>query len=152
MILKKQHVSHSLVAEFETIAATCEIPLEAFAPITHQTACLHDKMSLSVSRRGSAPGDEPHSRLTDLEWRIAEQEQVIADLNQMVVVQWRKIDALERSLGDLRDEFDAIALARSDAPESSPPHYWSLTKLQKNPTSRRGFVVQENVWCQKLPK
>ena len=34
--------------------------------------------------------------LVELETRIAEQERVIADLNDMVVSQWRKIDSLER--------------------------------------------------------
>jgi len=62
-------------------------------------------------------------RLTDLERRIAEQERVIADLNEMVVLQWRKIEALERRLGELREEFDAAALARPDGPEPPPPHY-----------------------------
>ena len=40
-------------------------------------------------------GDDTNSRVTDLERRIAEQERVIADLNEMVVAQWRKIDSLE---------------------------------------------------------
>ena len=48
---------------------------------------------------------------------------VIADLNEMVVAQWRKIDALERRLGELREEFDAAAMARNDGPEKPPPHY-----------------------------
>ena len=63
------------------------------------------------------------SRITDLERRIAEQERVIADLNEMVVSQWRKIDSLERRLGELQDEFDQSSLGRSDAPEKPPPHY-----------------------------
>lgn len=69
------------------------------------------------------PGDQTSSRVTDLEQRLAEQERVIADLNEMVVAQWRKIDSLERRLGELRDEFDAAALVRPDAPEPPPPHY-----------------------------
>ena len=62
-------------------------------------------------------------RITDLERRIAEQERVIADLNEMVVSQWRKIDALERRLGELTEEFEEAARLRSDAPEKPPPHY-----------------------------
>ena len=62
-------------------------------------------------------------QITDLERRIAEQERVIADLNEMVVLQWRKIEALERRLGELREEFDAAASARPDGPEPPPPHY-----------------------------
>jgi uncharacterized coiled-coil protein SlyX len=61
--------------------------------------------------------------IAELERRIAEQERVISDLNEMVVLQWRKIEAMERSLGELRDEFDAASLARSDGPEPPPPHY-----------------------------
>ena len=67
-------------------------------------------------------GDE-HNRVADLERRIAEQERVITDLNDMVVAQWRKIDSLERRLGELRDEFDAAALSRPDGREPPPPHY-----------------------------
>lgn len=69
------------------------------------------------------PGQQSQSQLADLEARIAEQERVIADLNDMVVAQWRKIDSLERRLGELRDEFDAAALSRSDGREPPPPHY-----------------------------
>jgi len=69
------------------------------------------------------PGDEPQTRVTDLERRIAEQERVIADLNDMVVAQWRKIDNLERRVGELRDEFDAAALSRGEGQEPPPPHY-----------------------------
>ena len=69
------------------------------------------------------PADETEAKVTDLERRIAEQERVIADLNDMVVAQWRKIDSLERRLGELRDEFDAAALSRPDGREPPPPHY-----------------------------
>ena len=62
-------------------------------------------------------------RITDLERRIAEQERVIADLNEMVVLQWRKIEAMERRLGELREEFEAASLAGPNAPEPPPPHY-----------------------------
>ena len=65
----------------------------------------------------------PDTRLADLEQRLAEQDRVIADLNEMVVAQWRKIDSLERRVGELRDEFDAAALSRADGREPPPPHY-----------------------------
>lgn len=69
------------------------------------------------------PGQETDSHLFELERRLAEQDKVIADLNEMVVAQWRKIDSLERRLGELRDEFDSAALGRPDASEPPPPHY-----------------------------
>jgi SlyX protein len=68
-------------------------------------------------------GTERDIRMVELELRIAEQDRVIADLNDMVVGQWKKIDALERRLGELREEFDSANLGRSDAPEPPPPHY-----------------------------
>ncbi len=63
------------------------------------------------------------SRIAELELRIAQQEKVIADLNEMVVAQWQKLDALERRLGELRDEFDEASALRGDGPEPPPPHY-----------------------------
>jgi uncharacterized coiled-coil protein SlyX len=69
------------------------------------------------------PGETPDNRIADLEARIAEQDRVIADLNDMVVAQWRKIDSLDRRVGELRDEFEAAALARPDGREPPPPHY-----------------------------
>lgn len=68
-------------------------------------------------------GDVSQGQLTELEARIAEQDRIIADLNDMVVAQWRKIDSLERRVGELRDEFDAAALSRADGREPPPPHY-----------------------------
>jgi SlyX protein len=61
--------------------------------------------------------------VTELESRIAEQERTIADLSEMVAAQWRKIDALERRLGELRDEFDAASHFSNDGREPPPPHY-----------------------------
>ena len=69
------------------------------------------------------PGETPDNRIPNLEARIAEQDRVIADLNDMVVAQWRKIDSLERRLGELREEFDASAAGRPDGSEPPPPHY-----------------------------
>ena len=61
--------------------------------------------------------------IIDIERRLAEQEKVIADLNDMVVTQWRKIDSLERRLGELRAEFDEASRMGSGGPEKPPPHY-----------------------------
>ena len=63
------------------------------------------------------------TRIADLEQRIAEQDRVIADLNDMVISQWRKLDHIERRLGELREEFDAAGKTRPDGAEPPPPHY-----------------------------
>ncbi len=62
------------------------------------------------------------SRLDALEMRIAHQDRMIAELNEVITSQWRKIDALERQLAQLREEYQNIA-AQRDAPEPPPPHY-----------------------------
>lgn len=62
------------------------------------------------------------SRLEALEAHVTHQERMIADLNDVVTAQWRKIDALERLLARLREEIQNIGPAR-DAPEPPPPHY-----------------------------
>lgn len=72
----------------------------------------------------SAMSDHDSSiRIAELEHRITEHENTIADLSEMVVAQWKKIDLLERRLGELRDEFEASNEPRDKAPEPPPPHY-----------------------------
>jgi len=62
------------------------------------------------------------ARLDALEIRVAHQDKVIADLNEIVTAQWRRIDVLERHLKLLREEFQNSLPAR-DGPEPPPPHY-----------------------------
>jgi SlyX protein len=62
-------------------------------------------------------------RMAELESRLAEQDRMIADLNEMVIAQWRKIDGLERKFGELRDEMDTAAQTRAGATDAPPPHY-----------------------------
>lgn len=62
------------------------------------------------------------ARIDDLEIRLAHCDSTIADLNEIVTAQWRKIDALERQLANLRDEFQNLGAPR-DAQEPPPPHY-----------------------------
>lgn len=62
------------------------------------------------------------SRIDALEMLIAHQERSIAELNEVVTAQWRKIDALDRLILQLREELQNISPAR-DAPEPPPPHY-----------------------------
>ena len=66
---------------------------------------------------------EPAEAMRDLERRIAEQDKVIADLNEMGVAQWRKIDSLERRVSELREEFDEAGGLQPGGPEKPPPHY-----------------------------
>jgi len=62
------------------------------------------------------------SRLESLESRVAHQEQEIAELNDSVLSQWRKIDALERQVAKLLDEIQNLRPPR-ETPEPPPPHY-----------------------------
>lgn len=62
------------------------------------------------------------TRLDALEIRIAHQDHVIAELNETVTAQWKKIDALERELKMLREEVRNAYPARTE-PEPPPPHY-----------------------------
>jgi SlyX protein len=66
--------------------------------------------------------EDPSARIDALETRIAHQDQVIADLNEVITAQWRKIDLLERLLAHVRDEVQSMAQPRG-APEPPPPHY-----------------------------
>lgn len=62
-------------------------------------------------------------RIAELEHRITEQERTIADLSEMVVAQWKKIDLLERRFKELKDEFEASTELADKKPEPPPPHY-----------------------------
>ena len=62
------------------------------------------------------------TRIDDLEIRLAHQDKAIADLNDVITGQWKKIEALERQLRRLNEEMQA--LESSDAPPiQKPPHY-----------------------------
>ena len=66
---------------------------------------------------------ETSIHIAELEHRIGEQDKTIADLSEMVVAQWEKIEILERRVKELKEEFDASNEPRSKAPEPPPPHY-----------------------------
>ena len=61
-------------------------------------------------------------RITALEIRIAHQDQTIAELNDVVTTQWRKIEALERQMNRLREEVQNSQTERGGE-EPPPPHY-----------------------------
>ncbi len=65
---------------------------------------------------GSSP------RLDALEMRIAYQDHTIAELNEVIAAQWRKLDAMTREIAGLRDEIHGTATQRG-APDPPPPHY-----------------------------
>ena len=62
------------------------------------------------------------SRIDALEVRSAHQDQTIAELNDVITAQWRKIDALERQVSRMQDEYQNMTVPR-DLPEPPPPHY-----------------------------
>jgi SlyX protein len=63
----------------------------------------------------------PDQRIDVLEMRLAHQEKTIADLNEVVTAQWKKIERLERQLQRLDEEVQA--LDSQDVPVTKPPHY-----------------------------
>ena len=69
--------------------------------------------------------DSVSSRIEALEVRVAYQDKVIEDLNQTVIDQWKKIDALRRQLAELLDRVEVVedGAAGPRAPEPPPPHY-----------------------------
>lgn len=70
----------------------------------------------------SGPQDE---RLETLEIKIAYQEQTIAQLNDAIVAQQRRLDELEARYQALRGQLESLAESggtSTDVPEP-PPHY-----------------------------
>ena len=65
---------------------------------------------------------EALARLDDLEVRIAPQDQMAAELNEVITAQWARISLLERQLAHLREEVQNSAPQR-EGPEPPPPHY-----------------------------
>jgi SlyX protein len=62
------------------------------------------------------------SRLDALETLVAHQDKTIAELNDAITAQWRKIDVLERQFAKLLEEIRSIGAPR-DSLEPPPPHY-----------------------------
>ncbi len=62
------------------------------------------------------------TRLEDLEIRFAHQEKLVAELNDIVIAQWKKIDALENQIRRMHADVQNLDLG-SKLPEPPPPHY-----------------------------
>jgi SlyX protein len=67
-------------------------------------------------------GDSVNARIDALEMRVAYQDQVIEDLNQAIIDQWKQIDGLKRQLAEILDRVQEVEDG-SAAPERPPPHY-----------------------------
>ena len=61
-------------------------------------------------------------RLDDLEIRFAHQEKQLAELNDIVTAQWKRIDLLESQNRRLREDFQNLDVG-NNGPEPKPPHY-----------------------------
>ena len=61
-------------------------------------------------------------RFSDMEMRLSHQEKTIAELSDVIVAQWKKIDALERQLRRLSEEMQAVDGAEAHT-QQKPPHY-----------------------------
>jgi hypothetical protein len=62
------------------------------------------------------------TRIDTVEARLAHHERMIADLNEVITAQWRKIDQLERHVSRIREELHSFEPQRQGA-EPPPPHY-----------------------------
>jgi len=67
--------------------------------------------------------DDATARLDALEVRVAYQDQVIEDLNQTVIAQWKQIEGLKRQLAELLDRVQEVEDGTSSGQEPPPPHY-----------------------------
>ncbi len=68
-------------------------------------------------------GDHVNARIHALEMRVAYQDQVIEDLNQAIIDQWKQIDGLKRQLAEILDRVQDVEDGSTAAPERPPPHY-----------------------------
>jgi SlyX protein len=89
----------------------------AHTPFAHR-----QRETSNAMEPGMSDGHSDYSRLDALEMLAAHQEQTIAELNDAITAQWRKIDALERQVASLHAEMQNVGVQR-DAPEPPPPHY-----------------------------
>ena len=61
-------------------------------------------------------------RMNELEMRVAHQEKTIAELNDVITAQWKKMETLERKLQRFGEELEAMESSETLA-NQKPPHY-----------------------------
>jgi SlyX protein len=62
-------------------------------------------------------------RIDELEMRLAHQDKAVADLNDVVTEQWKKLEAMERQLRRLGEELEVRHVSEAPAANQKPPHY-----------------------------
>lgn len=71
------------------------------------------------------PGMTDTARLDTLEIRLLHQEEVIDDLNQTVIAQWKEIERLSRQLAKLTEHVaNAGAPGGREPGDDKPPPHW----------------------------
>jgi len=61
------------------------------------------------------------TRITELELRVAHQDKALGELNDVVLAQWKRIEALERQLARMSE--DMQNQDQGPVPVDRPPHY-----------------------------
>lgn len=62
------------------------------------------------------------TRMDELEMRVAHQDKTIAELNEVITEQWKKLEMMERQLRRLGEELEAMESPEAPA-NQKPPHY-----------------------------
>ena len=66
--------------------------------------------------------DDVATRIDDLETRVAHQEKTIAELNEVITAQWRKLEGIEFQLRRLGEEMQSLDAGEGPV-NQKPPHY-----------------------------
>ena len=62
-------------------------------------------------------------RIDELEIRVVYQDKTIADLNDVITAQWKKLELMERQLRRLGEELESMDAGEAPAANQKPPHY-----------------------------
>ena len=62
-------------------------------------------------------------RIDELEMRVAHQDKTIAELNDVITGQWKKMEAMERQLRRFGEELEAMEGSEGPSANQKPPHY-----------------------------